>query len=379
MDRLEEVAMRVNWSEKIKINPVVFKIASVFILVLLLVLAVVFILRINAANQTEASIDAGDIAQAFTLKDVQGQKYSLDDMKDKTLLISFINTQEEFTVGNVSNNRGEVNFLKSIYKQYASKGLKIYIVDSSYLDTKKNADNDKLINFAYDWELETIPLLVDKKSFKLSKKYNVKSLPTTILINEDGIINQRWDGFALTSQLALAVENLVGDPEYRDDSKNGEISKKEEDSNVDDGQNNQLSSEGDTPSMAKFPGMLPARMLSQEIWLVDGGKPWKSDGEYPIRFLVLSENTTCTIEVTVENIKTGEINKIITRKEMEAVPSEEKEGLLTNFEIKDTHLHQLDTSVIIEKSGVYKINASVYKDVKATNPLYTGEGQITVK
>lgn len=315
--------------------------------------------------------DVGFKAQDFKLKDVQGKRHGLDDMKGKAFLISFIDTQSAFSDKTSSNSRGEVNFLKSMYKQYSSKGLNVFVIDSSYLDTGRDADHDKLINFVFDWELKQMPLLIDNKSYRLADKYKVKTLPTTILINRDGVIDQRWDGFALSSQLALSIENLVGPPEYRIAESDNQTAKSTSN------RGGLLPVQGDTPAMAKFPGLLPARMLSPEIWLVDGGKPWKGDGEYPVKWLVLNKDSDSVLEVIAENVDTGESKTLIEKKRMEQVPDQESKALLANLGNISTRLYLLDTPVKLDKPGKYTIKASVYKELNDVEPLYSGQAHIT--
>jgi cytochrome c biogenesis protein CcmG, thiol:disulfide interchange protein DsbE len=314
------------------------------------------------AGKSEIPAGIGMKAPDFKLEDVRGNTYSLDQLKGKTVLLSFVNTQADILEEQAKSSRGEVNFIKSIYRQYSSKGFTAVIIDSSYLDTKKSAERNKLINFAYDWELDSIPLLIDKKSYGLAHRYEVKELPATILINREGIIDQKWNGLALSSQLALAVENLVGPPEYRI---------------VDDDRKQIIAKSDDTPSMTKFPGLLPARMLSEEIWLIDGGKLWESGVEYPVKWLVLNGNTDCILVVTVENAETGEAAVLVGMKRMEAVSEEEEKALLAGFENTTAHVYLLDTPIKVDKPGKYIVKASVYKNANGTNPVYSGQATIT--
>lgn len=314
------------------------------------------------AGKLENTAGIGMKAPDFKLEDVRGNAYSLNQLKGKTVLLSFVNTQADILGEQAKSSRGEVNFIKSIYRQYSSKGFTAVVIDSSYLDTKKNADRNKLINFAYDWKLESIPLLIDKKAYKLARKFGVKKLPATVLINKEGIIDQKWNGMALSSQLALAVENLVGPPEYR----------------MVEGDRKQITAKSDdTPSMTKFPGLLPARKLSEEIWLIDGGKTWESGGEYPVKWLVLNGKPDCILDATAKNAETGESAALVAMKRMEAVSAVEEKALLAGFENTSTHVYLLDTLVKVDKPGKYIVKASVYMNTNGTNPEYSGQATIT--
>lgn len=328
----------------------------------------------DAGSHEKAIPDAGEKAPGFEAEDMAGQKISFDERTGKALLLMFLDLQAPFSSDESVDSRGQVTFAKSMYKQYESVGLKVVMIDSGYMRTGRETDKDRLINFTYDQRLEGIPLIADKKTLGLAKKYAVKQLPTSFLIDEDGIVNQRWDGCVLTSQLALSIENIVGPPEYRREAMtNGDKGQKSL------GQDSLPPEPGDTAALAKFPGLLPARPLSENIWLVDGGKPWKRGTEYPIRWLVLNGSEESAIEVKARNRENGESVTLLEKTAMEPVPGDEEKVLLTNLEGLSTHVYLLDTTVSIDISGKYIITASICEGMDKTEPKYTGEALVTVE
>lgn len=68
---------------------------------------------------------------------------------------------------------------------------------------------DNIVNFRYNWQLETIPALVDL-SGSVAREYGVSQTPATFLVEADGLIKRRWDGLALAPQLVFALQSLVG-------------------------------------------------------------------------------------------------------------------------------------------------------------------------
>ena len=105
--------------------------------------------------------------------------------------------------------RAQMTILASMRAQYGSKGLKSYLVDSSYLVNNHFIGKEILENFMYDWKLTSIPLLVDNLNENVTGD-GVNRLPTTFLISKQGIITQRWDNMAIASQLATAIESQLG-------------------------------------------------------------------------------------------------------------------------------------------------------------------------
>jgi peroxiredoxin len=98
-----------------------------------------------------------DKAPDFTLKDIQGEKFTLKDQRGKPVLLVFGTTW-------CPSCREEIPHLKDIYAQYAKKGL-IYV--------------DK-------YELP-YRLLLDENG-DVAKTYGIRGVPSLILLDKDGMI-----------------------------------------------------------------------------------------------------------------------------------------------------------------------------------------------
>lgn len=332
--------------------------ASAIILCVIVSLCILYICLVKNSRFT---LSPGDTASKFAHTTVTGEKISLASFEGEAVLLLFLDLQADFSSDASIKSRGQVTFAKSMHTQYDSVGLHVVIVDSGQAREGKK-DIDTLRIFSLDQQLEAISLVADDRYMTIAKSFSVQDLPTSFLIDKAGIVNQRWDGFALTSQFALAIENLLGSPAYRKDYASGDGS---------------FPDAGDTAALAVFPGLLPARPLSQEIWLVDGGKPWKSAEEYPLRWLVLNEGKEADLEILSENTITGEKKVLIKRKKMESLSDREVVVILSNSKNKSLHVFLLDTFVLVEKPGLYKISAMVYE--KDLSSQISGEALITVK
>ena len=161
-------------------------------------------------------LEPGSSAPDFDLQAVRGGSYHLADLSGQVILLSFINTQAEATSASATSDpsRAQIVFLKSMQEQYGAQGLIVLIVDATRIATGSDPGTDQLINFTYDWQLDHVPVLEDPDS-TAAKAYTVMSTPTTFLIGANRMIEQRWDGFASASQLALSIEALVGAPGHR--------------------------------------------------------------------------------------------------------------------------------------------------------------------
>jgi hypothetical protein len=155
-------------------------------------------------------LQPGEAAPGFTLESARGGKVRLQDAFGQTILLAFLDTQAE--AGETADpSRSQVVTLKSMQEQYGPDGLSVLIVDASRLRTSRDPGGTDLLNYTYDWQLETIPVLADPGG-KITSQYGVTSLPTTFLVGADGTILQRWDGLASASQLAFAVQAALGIP-----------------------------------------------------------------------------------------------------------------------------------------------------------------------
>jgi hypothetical protein len=92
--------------------------------------------------------------------------------------------------------------------QYAARGLRTAIIDSSALLSRRPPNHEELINASYDWQLD-IPLLEDRDN-RIAKRLSVIQLPTMILIAPDGSISQRWQGVTAPAILAQGIEKQLG-------------------------------------------------------------------------------------------------------------------------------------------------------------------------
>src|SRR6266516_1147636 len=183
----------------------------------LLVFAILFtILYMIYTQQKQARplvhLQPGMAAPDFQLNAVSGSTIHLADYVGCVVLLSFISTQSDTTSSSSSDpSHSQVVFLKSMQRQYSSKGLRIFIVDATSLATGQQPDQNALLNFTNDVDLGPIPLLDDLDG-TIAQDYGITRVPTTFLIGQNSQVDQRWDGLAPSSQLALTVRSQIGTP-----------------------------------------------------------------------------------------------------------------------------------------------------------------------
>lgn len=147
-------------------------------------------------------------APNFELEDVRGGSVALSEFMKSPLLISFVFVHDSYQSDMAQATRAQMVFVKSLNEQYGSKGLHVVFIDGSHFVPGYEADSSQRINFACDWlDDANAPLLVDTEDENVTGKYGVIRLPTTFLLDSEGVVVQRWDNTANAAQLALAVED----------------------------------------------------------------------------------------------------------------------------------------------------------------------------
>ncbi|HEX9332786.1 MAG TPA: redoxin domain-containing protein [Anaerolineales bacterium] len=312
-------------------------------------------------QQPAMTVKPGVSAPDFTLKSVRGGTYSLKDKQRQAVLLSFLNTQAKGTSDESDPSRAQIVFLKSMQEQYTAQGLNVWIVDATQQVTGKQPSLDELINFTYNWQLDLIPVLMDERA-SVATTFGVASTPTTFLIGPDGVIQQRWDSVAFSAQLALAIESIVG---------------------ADFKTPNEMSTcPNESLPQAKFAGVGLARPLSNEIWVVDNGKPWGVGGNFPLQWIVIdsqnkSEAGDLHLQVTAHH-PDSENDVVLVDQDLQLLPEEEAHGLLIDQNNDVSKIFFLVTTIRLNQSGCIQLHAAVTKS-HSDSFLYEGDASVPVR
>ena len=129
-------------------------------------------------------VDSGDVAPNFSQEDIDGNTLSLNQFKGKTVLL-------DFGAAWCVPCKKEIPEVKRIYDEYHKKGLEIIGIsfDKDKTSWKENIKNEKL-NWYHIYEgMSNVG-----KEGSINKSYYVQPIPAYILINEKGIIVDRYRG-----------------------------------------------------------------------------------------------------------------------------------------------------------------------------------------
>lgn len=129
-------------------------------------------------------VDSGDVAPNFSLEDIEGNILSLNQFKGKTVLL-------DFGAAWCVPCKNEIPEIKKIYDKYHSKGLEIIGIsfDKDKTSWKENIKNEKL-----NWHHIYEGMSNLGKEGSINKSYYIQPIPAYILIDDKGIIIDRYRG-----------------------------------------------------------------------------------------------------------------------------------------------------------------------------------------
>ncbi|MBT2684908.1 redoxin domain-containing protein [Bacillus sp. ISL-37] len=135
------------------------------------------------ASKATTGIGAGMVAPTFTLKNLAGEEVSLNDYRGKKVMLNFWATW-------CPPCKEEMPAMEQFYKEN-SKEVEILAVN---LDPQNNVKS-----FVKDNEL-TFPILLDQDG-TTQQTYSIISIPTTFIIDEQGLILKKHIGSMTYEQI----------------------------------------------------------------------------------------------------------------------------------------------------------------------------------
>lgn len=153
--------------------------------------ALLIILVVFSFSRGQATI--GDSAIAFTLPDTSSQNFSLNDFKKDIIILNFFTTWCEPC-------KIEVPMLQdSIWQVYREQGVTVIGLD--FRET-----TEELKDFINEFSV-TYPMLLDT-SGTIFTAYDFRGFPSNVIINRDGIIVHREEGFNIPRFIEI-IDSLL--------------------------------------------------------------------------------------------------------------------------------------------------------------------------
>lgn len=163
---------------------------------LLIITAIYFILR-DRSPQTDFStvpVKVDIPTPELTLSDLQGASHSLADYRGQVVLVNLWATW-------CPPCKEEMPTLQAFYDKYKNKDFVIIAIN----DGDSTAD---VIQFVQDYEL-TFPVWLDPTYIATEQAFKTLNLPTSFVIDRNGIIQLTWVGGISSRMLDKHVTPLI--------------------------------------------------------------------------------------------------------------------------------------------------------------------------
>ena len=154
---------------------------------------VVFLLLVLAAGCVEKGPQAEVMAPDFSLKSLQGKTVKLSDHKGKVVMLEFWATW-------CPPCRAAIPGVEKLHKTYKDKGL---VVLSISMD---QGGWDSVRTFVKDYGM-TYPVLIGTDD--AATKYQVRTIPMTVIINKDGKIVKRYIGIGSPEDIEKDILSIL--------------------------------------------------------------------------------------------------------------------------------------------------------------------------
>lgn len=145
----------------------------------------------NAAN----ALALGQQAPDFTLKSMAGKNLNLAEQRGNIIVINFWASW-------CGPCRKEMPVLQKFYNKYQDLGVSVWGVN---VEQENQAGRD----FLADLDLK-FPILFDDTN-TISEKYQVEAMPTTVIIDRDGLVRYAFKGYkpGYEKKYAKAIKQLI--------------------------------------------------------------------------------------------------------------------------------------------------------------------------
>jgi peroxiredoxin len=161
-----------------------------------LILFLSLTLSVREAFSLDAAPQIGKLAPEFSLNDVNGKKVSLSDYKGKVIIINFWATF-------CGPCKEEMPSLNNLFLAYKGDGLVVLAISTD--------DSEKPVRSFIREKAVAFTVLMDKDQDVYFDQYGVLGLPTSFLIDREGIIRDKirgervWDSPEMKEKIGMLL------------------------------------------------------------------------------------------------------------------------------------------------------------------------------
>jgi len=165
----------------------------------LIILIILFLLCISSISFSNSSFKKGFPAPNFSLKNIEGETFNLEDYKEKQklLILYFCNNENKDSICGIEE-------LAKYFEEHIIEEKYRVIMINTYKEIKKE-EITTIKEFWLDKEI-SFDILLDEQN-KVSHLYNIEVLPTTIFLDKNLIVKKVYPDL-LSKQQSLMFRYL---------------------------------------------------------------------------------------------------------------------------------------------------------------------------
>lgn len=149
----------------------------------------------DSAGTIETAPQKGFLAPDFTLETMNGTQLSLSDFRGQVVLVNFWATW-------CPPCRSEMPGMEKVYQELQDQGFMVLAINVAHQDSLSDA------TYFVETQGFSFPILLDKEGFA-SQQYQLRTLPTSFIVDQDGIIQHVNIGAIKETALLAKIESLL--------------------------------------------------------------------------------------------------------------------------------------------------------------------------
>ncbi len=154
----------------------------------------VLFVALAGCGADQVRLAKGDVAPEFALPTLAGNTVRLSELRGEVVAVHFWAQQCRFC-------EGEMRWLQEVHQGLEADGFRLLGVNSG--QDRKTVDE-----FVRRVEVITFPVLLDEAS-KVTRRYGVIGLPTTLLLDRQGIVRHKIIGESEPAMFEAMVRELL--------------------------------------------------------------------------------------------------------------------------------------------------------------------------
>ncbi|MFD0959240.1 TlpA family protein disulfide reductase [Paenibacillus chungangensis] len=149
------------------------------------------------SGSEEVGAKVGDIAPPFSLTNLKGETIALEELRGKTVMVNFWTTWCKVC-------RTEMPHVEKLYEHYREQGEEVVIVTVNVTSQESSAKKVQQVAAAEGY---SFPVALDS-SGKTTDDYRVAAYPSTFVIDESGVIRERYLGAISFADMKKRIDHV---------------------------------------------------------------------------------------------------------------------------------------------------------------------------